>query len=328
MQKIRLQPILLLALVASLVGCATPMQTRQLLQDTQHDLSSELHSNLYSSQSANLLLNTVPFWPQTEYQCGPAAMTMALNAQSVKVTPVELIPQLYIPTKQGAITPEMLAVTRFYQKIPLKLNGTLTDIIRHLKAGRPVIILQNLGLDVLPKWHFAVVVGVDFAAQQWILHSGEDAFRRMDFGVFERTWARGDYWSMVVMSFDEVPQAEDLHAYGLAMVDFEQLGQVDLAKLGYAQMLKRQPNHFLAQMGLANLAYQQGDFETAKTHFERLAARYAKDPSVWNNLAYTYAQLKLPQLALNAVAQAVALSNDNAQFLQSQEEIKRLILKP
>ncbi|WP_172959696.1 PA2778 family cysteine peptidase [Thiomicrorhabdus aquaedulcis] len=287
----------------------------------QMPLSTPIYSSTTVQSFSNIQLNQVPFWPQTEYQCGPAALSMALNVKGVAITPSELIPRLYIPNKQGAITPEILAVTRFYQKIPLTLNGTLTDIIRQLTLGRPVVILQNLGLDVLPKWHFSVVIGVDFDAKQWIVHSGEDAFRRMDFNVFERTWARADYWAMVVLSPEELPTMEELKAYGLAMVDFEQLGQLDMAKKGYEQMLKRQPKQLLAQMGLANIEYQQGHYHAAKERFEALSKEYAQEPRIWNNLAYTYAQLNMTKFALDAIDRAVVLSNAQPQFLQSQQEI-------
>src|SRR5437868_2835012 len=40
----------------------------------------------------HLELTQVPFFPQDEYQCGPAALATALSASGVKITPQELVP--------------------------------------------------------------------------------------------------------------------------------------------------------------------------------------------------------------------------------------------
>src|SRR5437868_6842253 len=48
-------------------------------------------------------LKEVPFFPQDEYQCGPAALATVLNTFGVKVTPEELVPEVYLPARKGSL---------------------------------------------------------------------------------------------------------------------------------------------------------------------------------------------------------------------------------
>src|SRR5574342_247053 len=57
-------------------------------------------------------LARVPFFAQEAYQCGPAALAMALGAAGKRVTPEELVAEVYLPGREGSLQVEMLAATR------------------------------------------------------------------------------------------------------------------------------------------------------------------------------------------------------------------------
>ena len=75
--------VFILACALALPGCAGLWpQTKMLAQ-----------GGLPAGIPERVELTEVPFYPQKEYQCGPAALATALAASGVEVTPDELVPQ-------------------------------------------------------------------------------------------------------------------------------------------------------------------------------------------------------------------------------------------
>src|SRR5690606_40435641 len=106
-----------------------------------------------------ILLDNVPFFAQDEYQCGPAALATVLVADGVEVTPEELVDQVYVPARQGSLQIEMLAAPRRMGRLSYPLLPELQQVLDEVASGRPVLVVQNVGLQRLPQWHYAVVVG-------------------------------------------------------------------------------------------------------------------------------------------------------------------------
>ena len=54
---------------------------------------------------------------------------------------------------------ELVAAIRRYGRVPYEIEPSLSSLTAELQAGRPVLVLQNLGIKIAPLWHYAVVVG-------------------------------------------------------------------------------------------------------------------------------------------------------------------------
>ena len=126
---------------------------------------------------AAIELEETPFFSQTRYQCGPAALATTLVASGANAELDELVDAVYLPGRQGSLQLEMLAATRSAGRLPYVVNKTLSALLEELDAGRPVIVLQNLGVRVIPRWHYAVVVGIDAGRDRVILRSGTERRR-------------------------------------------------------------------------------------------------------------------------------------------------------
>ena len=63
----------------------------------------------------------------------------------VKVTPEELVPQVYLPERKGSLQVEMLAAARRHGMVSYQLAPRFEDVLREIAAGTPVVVLQNLG---------------------------------------------------------------------------------------------------------------------------------------------------------------------------------------
>src|SRR5471032_2879219 len=101
-------------------------------------------------------LTQVPFFPQEDYYCGPAALAMVLNAAGVKVTPEDLVDQVYLPGRKGSLQVEMLAATRRHGLVAYELAPKVEDMLREIAAGSPAIVLENYGpFKWFPLWHYS-----------------------------------------------------------------------------------------------------------------------------------------------------------------------------
>ena len=256
---------------------------------------------------ASAELTQVPFFAQEEYQCGPAALAMALNAAGVNVTPEALIDQVYIPARKGSLQIEMLVSARRHGLVSYELAPQLTDTLREIAAGTPVIVLENYGFRFFPIWHYAVLIGYDLDQSQVIRHSGTHERQTMPIGVFEYLWKDEGRWAMVAVPPDRVPVTASEARYAEAVVALEKIGQVKNAHTAYNALLKRWPANLAGQMGRGNTAYALKDIAGAESAFRQATRDHPDAAAAFNNLAQVLAERGQLQDALAAAEHAVSL---------------------
>lgn len=282
--------LLLCALL--LAGCATGLQS--------DDVSRAAFPRAVE-------LTEVVFFPQEKYQCGPAALAMALHWAGKPVTPQALTPQVYLPAKQGSLQVELLANARRHGTVAYVLRPRLTDLLAEISAGHPVIVFQNLGLSWYPKWHYAVVVGFDLAADQIVLRSGLEARHVVPLAVFERTWRRGNYWAVTLLPPARLPRTAEEAPYLQAVIALERLEYWQEASAAYRAALERWPDSLVAQLGLGNSRYGLRDFVGAERAYRAAAETHPTSGVVHNNLAQALADQERWSEAEAAVQRALAL---------------------
>lgn len=294
---------------ALLAGCATPPMTAELLARPPATLAQSI--------------DRVPFFPQDDYQCGPAALAMVLAAGGAAVTPEALVAQVYLPAREGSLQAEMLATARRHGRLAVVLPPRLDALVAEVAAGRPVIVLQNLSLPVLPRWHYAVVIGFDLARGQVRLHSGTTAGLELPLSVFERTWARSGYWAMTAAAPDALPLTADAEALLRAAAALERV-DARAAASSYTALSAREPALYGAWFGLGNARYATGDPAGALAAFDR-ATRIDPDAAdAWNNLALVQLALGRPADARASAARAVALGGPRAaRYRETLDAIER-----
>lgn len=252
-------------------------------------------------------LHDVPFFPQQKYQCGPAALAMALNHADVKVTPGELVGLVYLPARKGSLQIELMAGTRHYQRIPYVITPRLEVLLQELEAGNPVLVLQNLGLGWAPVWHYAVVIGYDLQQQQIILHSGTEQARTVALKTFVRTWQRAKNWGLVITTLDRVPASADPETFISAVSALRGEDNGNNRHRAYQAAARRWPRQWLAQFSLGNSFYVRGDLPAAEQVYRRILAEHPDSALVLNNLAQTLADQDRLEEALAVARQAAEL---------------------
>ncbi|MFQ5635841.1 MAG: PA2778 family cysteine peptidase [Gammaproteobacteria bacterium] len=251
-------------------------------------------------------LTATPFFPQDDYQCGPAALATVLSDSGVAVTPDELVARVYIPGRRGSLQVELLAAARSAGRLAYVLDPELGAILAELDAGRPVLVLQNLGFGVAPVWHYAVVVGYDAAAGTLALRSGRTSRKVVTATRFRRTWDDGDHWAIVVLPPGELPVTPDRARYLEAAVALETAGPPGAAIAAFAAAVERWPDSAAARFGLANAHYASGDLQAAGDTYRRALDFHPDEPALLNNLAQVLLELEQCDDARATIDRAVA----------------------
>lgn len=239
----------------------------------------------YNLLQARVDLTDTPFFAQTEYQCGPAALATVLRATGVKVTPEELTAQVYLPKRHGSLQAELIASTRRHGRIPYVLEPDFGKLLTEVADGTPVLIMQNLGLRILPQWHYAVIIGYDTTTDSMLLRSGTNERLRMNRVRFQGTWARADNWAMVAVAPQNPPPTAHHVKWLRAASDFEELGQRQIAIEAYEAATIRWSEASLTWQVLANAYHAQGDLAEAELALRR-SLQLAPSATAHNNLAH------------------------------------------
>ena len=266
-------------------------------------------------------LGDTPFFPQERYQCGPAALATLLNARGVRIDPEALVPQVYLPARGGSLQAEMVAAVRRQGLLAIAVEPTLDALLEEIAAGRPVLVLQNLGLDVLPRWHYAVVIGYDLDRRHVVLRSGTEARRVTPFDVFMNTWDRAKRWGVVVLPPDDPPPDVKPDAWLEAASGLEALGKWPQAHAAYHAATRRWPDHALAWFGLGNAAYALSDGAGAEQALRQAIAVRPDWALAWNNLAHVLAQRPCPRVAREAAQCAGRLAPDRTDIRRTLESL-------
>ncbi|MBC7468103.1 MAG: PA2778 family cysteine peptidase [Ramlibacter sp.] len=229
---------------------------------------------------------SVPFFPQLENQCGPAAMATVLSHTGIAVTPEPLERQIYLPARQGSLQVEMLAAPRRWGRVGYLLAPRYADVLREVAAGNPVVMLQDVG-EFFTQWHYAVLVGFDYDRGDLYLRSGTDQRLVMPFTAFERSWIKSHYWAMVVTPPERIPVTATETGWIDAMVGLERSGNREATIAGYAAALERWPDNLPAAIGLANQHHQRGALLEAALVLRQALHRHPQSTVAMNNLAQT-----------------------------------------
>ncbi|WP_395402040.1 PA2778 family cysteine peptidase [Pseudoduganella sp. UC29_106] len=281
-----------LAALLLLAGCAT--QTRSLLAAPR--------SGPHQQE-----LSATPFHAQERYQCGPAALAMLLGAAAVDTSPEALVPEVYLPGREGSLQLELLAAARHHGALAAPISPRLDALLAEIDAGHPVLVLQNLSLPIVPKWHYAVVIGYDLDRGEVILRSGTTRRMTMPLSTFEHTWSRSGYWGMVALAPGHIPATTELKTLLPALIAYEKAAPPQSVQLTYRAALQRWPDTLALQLGVGNSAYAGGDRTAAADAFRRAAASHPDSGAAFNNLAVVLGELGQLAEARAAAQTAIGL---------------------
>ena len=285
-------------------------------------LSNDLPSLSDHDLPSRVTIPSVPFYPQQAYQCGPAALAMVLNWSQANVTQQELVQEVFTPTRQGTLQPALISAARRRNRLAYPIQD-IHALLEELATGHPVIVLQNLGLGWVPRWHYAVLIGYDLINGTVTQHTGKDEAREVKWSLFERTWRRADYWGLVVLPTTKLPASADEKSYLNAVLGLEQTGKWEGAVRAYAAALQRWHCSLGALIGLGNSRYAMGNLIGAEQAFRHATEIHSQSGEAFNNLAHVLAEQGRSSEALKNARRAIAIGGPRESlYRQTLHEIK------
>lgn len=272
----------------------------------------------------NALKLEVPFVEQQVAYCGPAALTSALRYYAKPAALETLVGQVYVPGRKGSLTLEMTAAARRHGLLPYPVAPSLDVLLKELDAGYPVLVLQNLGFDWWPQWHYALLVGYEDGGGTLLLHSGEHPYYALQAGTFMRTWARSDHWGLVLTPIDQIPETAAALPYLSTLDKIRQTNAVekDRVQAALAQAALHWPHSASAQFVYANLLLEQDEAQRAADYYQRGLALQPDNALAWNNFAYALTALACHQQARRALRQGLSIAPEDERLLASWRELE------
>ncbi|HLA30735.1 MAG TPA: PA2778 family cysteine peptidase [Pseudomonas sp.] len=259
-------------------------------------------------------LNSVPFFPQSAYQCGPAALATMLSQRGIVTSPGLLQDRVFIPEREGSLQVEMVATARAYDMLVYPLQPRLEAVLAEAAAGNPVLVLENRAFGWYPVWHFAVVVGYDQRERSLILRSGTTRRWLTSFASFDKSWARGGRWAVLTLPADKLPAQAELRPWLKAASDLEETGRSEAAQRAYGTAVRQWPAESVAWFALANSRYASGDVAGAEDALRKSLAQQADFAAGWFNLSQLLNERGCPQVAEQARACAQRLAPGDKRF--------------
>jgi hypothetical protein len=270
---------------------------------------------------SRVLLTNVPFYAQPKYHCGPAALAMALQWSGVAATPEKIAGMVFTPGRKGSFQSDLIAATRRHGRLAYPIKG-LRCLIQEVAAGTPVVVLQNLGLKYIPRWHYATVIGFDLDQPSITLHTGDKAARRVGLKTFMATWNRADQWGLLALPVDRMPRCARQTTYLKSAYGLHVAGFTGEATAAFQQAVAVWPDSAQVHMALGNAFYREGDPPKAIQSYLRAVQIEPHNGDALNNLAHLLAETGDLKTAAEMAGRAVETGGPrSAIYRKTLEEI-------
>jgi len=252
--------------VSALAGLA--MAAASLL-GTGCSFNPPLRLNEIQGLDAAAELVDVPFHPQQANHCGPASLLTVLEYSGVATDYQTLVDRVYVPGLGGSLQAEMTAAARSLGRVAYVLPPEEGAVLGEVAAGRPVLVLLNLGVPSSPRWHYAVVVGFDVSTNRLLLRSGLESRRVAKPSAWLRRWDWAGRWAMVLLRPGEWPARVHRSRLLEALADFELVGPPEDVEKAWARASRAWPGESIAWLGLGNATYARSELARAEAAYTR-----------------------------------------------------------
>ena len=224
----------------------------------------------------------VPFIPQHENLCGPAALAMLATFHGHNGSQQEIARDIYLPAIQGALTVELADYARRYGLWTRQYRGSVDDLRQKLAAGVPLLVLGRFGSS----YHYFIVLA---DGDPLVVHTDRRARHKIRREDFLRYWNQAGRWTLLVCSPEKTPwdlSAAEHNDLGLFL---EKIADDPcMAEAAYREAVELEPDHAYYRFNLGNALLRQNLLEDASAAFRQALALDPDNADAMNNLAWSY----------------------------------------
>jgi ABC-type bacteriocin/lantibiotic exporter with double-glycine peptidase domain len=140
------------------------------------------------------VIEGVPFFPQEEFQCGPASLAGVLNYYGWKISPADIAAEIFSRHARGTLDMDMVFYARKKGLKAERYAGDFEDLRRNIDSRRPLIVMIDRGFWVYQSLHFMVVVGYDQGSI--VVNSGKEERKFVSRDSLAKTWEKTKFWTL------------------------------------------------------------------------------------------------------------------------------------
>ncbi|MBI5235640.1 MAG: C39 family peptidase [Deltaproteobacteria bacterium] len=138
-------------------------------------------------------IKDVPFFPQNEYKCGPAAIASVFSFWGTLTTIEQASVAVYQEKLKGSLPIDLFLYAKEAGFEADYYKGSMADLKRNIDAGVPLIVFLNLGFKIYPVGHYVVVTGYDDAKRVVIAHSDMSMNAEFGYDALADAWEKNGF---------------------------------------------------------------------------------------------------------------------------------------
>jgi len=142
------------------------------------------------------VISDVPFFPQEDYQCGPASLASILTFWNIHTEPDEIGREIFSKSARGTLTIDMMLYAQKQGLHVQQFKGGIDALRNYVDSGYPLIVLVDYGISLFQMNHFMVVIG--YTNDGVIVHSGKTPKKFLHEKDFLSSWKKTDYWTLLI----------------------------------------------------------------------------------------------------------------------------------
>ena len=144
----------------------------------------------------SIIIENVPFFPQEDFQCGPASLAMVLNHRGVHVAPDDIAKEIFSESAGGTLTIDMVLYAQKRGLSAFQYKGSMEELKESIASGYPVIVLVDYGYSLYKRNHYMVVKG--YNKHGVIVNSGRNKDKFIAEKDFLKTWEKTNFWTLII----------------------------------------------------------------------------------------------------------------------------------